>query len=104
MSYLQSNKKGDTRLRDPESYEILDISKEHDFQDIEKWRVSQPRIIALTEALERDKQRFFAHGFDGYPGKPLQTDKFRVILENVKQLNRHAPSLCSNHVASGDLR
>jgi two-component system, sensor histidine kinase len=44
-----------------------------------------PAIFALTaEALEGDKQRFLALGFDGYLSKPLQ---IRTLQETLKTIS-----------------
>jgi signal transduction histidine kinase/CheY-like chemotaxis protein len=43
-----------------------------------------PSIFALTaEALEGDKERFLALGFDGYLSKPLQTHTLKNALKSV---------------------
>jgi signal transduction histidine kinase/CheY-like chemotaxis protein len=44
-----------------------------------------PFIVALTaEALEGDRDRFLALGFDGYLSKPLQAESLREILTSAK--------------------
>jgi two-component system, sensor histidine kinase len=51
----------------------------------EKLGAKCPSIVALTaEALEGDKQRFLALGFDGYLSKPLQTQSLQNALKSVK--------------------
>jgi signal transduction histidine kinase/CheY-like chemotaxis protein len=50
-----------------------------------------PAIFALTaEALEGDKERFIALGFDGYLSKPLQTHTLRSALETVRSSSQLA--------------
>jgi len=51
----------------------------------EKLGPHAPVIIALTaEALEGDKERFLALGFDGYLSKPLQAPALRETLRAVQ--------------------
>jgi CheY-like chemotaxis protein len=50
----------------------------------EKQGENCPSIFALTaEALEGDKQRFLALGFDGYLSKPLQTQTLQETLLTI---------------------
>jgi CheY-like chemotaxis protein len=45
-----------------------------------------PVIVALTaEALEGDRERFLADGFDGYLSKPLQAIALREMLVRVSE-------------------
>ena len=57
----------------------------------EKLGDSCPLIFALTaEALEGDKQRFLALGFDGYLSKPLQSRTLQATLKMVSASPRLA--------------
>lgn len=47
-----------------------------------------PYIVALTaEALEGDRQRFLAGGFDGYLSKPLQVTALEELLRSAPTLS-----------------
>jgi CheY-like chemotaxis protein len=43
-----------------------------------------PYLVALTaEALEGDRERFLASGFDAYLSKPLQAAPLQALLRSV---------------------
>jgi CheY-like chemotaxis protein len=47
----------------------------------QKYGSGGPRVVALTaNALEGDRERFLALGFDGYLGKPLSPEGLRNAL------------------------
>ncbi len=53
----------------------------------EKFTGRRPTIVALTaEAMEGDRERFMASGFDGYLSKPLQPGELQDALKAVKAL------------------
>ena len=57
----------------------------------EKFPDDRPRIVALTaEALEGDRERFLALGFDGYLSKPLQPSHLQEVLRAVPSRLRAA--------------
>ena len=48
-----------------------------------------PAIVALTaEALEGDRERFLADGFDGYLSKPLQALALREMLVRISHIHQ----------------
>jgi CheY-like chemotaxis protein len=57
----------------------------------EKLGAKCPSICALTaEALEGDKERFLALGFDSYMSKPLHSQTLQEMLTKVKNGARNA--------------
>jgi len=50
----------------------------------EKMGPSAPYMVALTaEAMEGDRERFLASGFDNYLSKPLKADALQELLRAV---------------------
>jgi CheY-like chemotaxis protein len=50
----------------------------------ERLRERAPYLVALTaEALEGDRERFLASGFDNYLSKPLKASALQDLLRSV---------------------
>ena len=56
----------------------------------ERYRDKRPTVIALTaEALEGDRERFLALGFDNYLSKPLKPKALQEMLKSVEPVESH---------------
>jgi CheY-like chemotaxis protein len=56
------------------THAILDYEMEHELNHV-------PIVAVTANALKGDRERFLAEGLDDYVSKPIQLDKFMVVLE-----------------------
>lgn len=47
-----------------------------------------PVVAVTAQAMEGDRERFLAEGFDGYLSKPIDTKLFAAELEKIKRMKR----------------